>query len=119
MLRGAILLSAVASASCFAPAAHLPNGAVAQRRSVALLMKAPVEEEKKGFLGGMFGGKKEEVSGKVVPTGGQVRMSVRMGHDGSPWHLCASSPCADMRSDHAVSCPPPPLVTHSERRRRS
>ena len=91
MLRGAILVSAVASASCFAPAAHLPSGAVAQRRSVALLMNAPVEEEKKGFLGGMFGGKKEEVTGKVVPTGGQVRMSFRMGHASNPWHLCVCS----------------------------
>ena len=75
MLRSAVLLGAVASASCFAPAAHMPNAAAVQRRSVAVLMNAPVEE-KKGFLG-MFG-KKEEVSGKVVPTGAKVRTTTQM-----------------------------------------
>ena len=88
MLRSAVLLAAVASASCFAPAAHMPNAAAVQRRSVAVLMNAPVEE-KKGFLG-MFG-KKEEVSGKVVPTGAKVRTTTQMSaRDRTPYSFRAA-----------------------------
>jgi len=61
--RCAVFLGIVATSSAFVVAPVRPS--VAMPRAAAAAMT--VQEEKKGFLGGLFGAK-EETQGKVVPT---------------------------------------------------